>query len=76
MVCSQELWYDLSVLDIQLEQSENDDPESKKIVKVARHHNSYTIFLIKSIRTYVSLASVVKPSSSESGDMASICAGC
>ena len=32
MFCSQELWFILSGLDIQLKQYENDNPASKKLV--------------------------------------------
>ena len=46
--CGQEFWYILSGLDIQIEQSDNDDPALKKWVKIAKYDESYTVFFGRS----------------------------
>ena len=45
-VCSEELWYILSGLNIWLDQSENDNPARQNWFKVTRHDKPYTIFYI------------------------------
>ena len=73
-VCVQEVWYFVSGLDIQLEQSENDNPVRKKNrLQVAKHNASYTVFFGHLIRTY---GLVVKVSSRETDDLGSMPARC
>ena len=62
-----------SGVDIQAEQSENDNPARKKRFQVARNDESYTVFFYGLIRTY---GLGVKTSRSELSDMGSILAGC
>ena len=73
----QEFWYIVSGgsgLDIQPEQSENDNPaRKKKLFQVAKNDDSCTLLFIITIRIY---GSVVKASRSESGKMSSILAVC
>ena len=72
--CVQEFWYFVSGLDIQLEQSENDNPVCKKSdagceIPVIYHFSSQLI------QTY-SLVVNVSSREPELGDLGSIPAGC
>ena len=69
----QEILYFVSSLDIQLEQSKNDNPVRKKSVTGCEIKRVIYCFLRKSILTY---GSVVKVSRGESGDLGLIPAGC
>ena len=65
-VCVQKFSYNVSGLDIQLEQSENDSHVRKKIGCIWRNTTSHIPFF--SIQSYL----VVKASRTESGDLGSI----
>ena len=66
-VYSLEFWYILSGLNIQLEQSKNENS-----VHVERYDKSYTVVIYRSIRTY----GLVVKAHSKSGAIGSIPAGC
>ena len=66
-VCSQEFWYFVSGLDIQLEQSEYDsDVPKKNRLQVAKYDDSYKVFFESLIRTK---GTIVKVSWSEFEDL-------
>ena len=66
-VCSQEFWYILSGLDIQLEQSENEDPAHKKLVQGCKTLRvTYSFSLARRLQTH---GSVENASCSEHGNM-------
>ena len=72
-VCVQEFLYFVSSLDIQLEQSKNDNSVCKKVNSRLRDKRIIYCFFRKSILTY---GSVFKVSRRESGDLGFIPAGC
>ena len=66
-VFSQEFWYILSGLDIQLEQSENEDPPHKKLVQGCKTLRvMYSFSLARRLHTH---GSVENASCSERGNM-------
>ena len=62
-VCVEEFWYFVPGIDIQVEESENDNPALQKAYgansPVSKQVNSYAIFFYRLTRTYVLVVKVI-----------------
>ena len=66
------VWYIVPGLDIQPEQSKNDNPAHKKLLQVAKHYELYTVFLCILTRTHDLVDKVSRSESGYSGSIPSL----